>query len=152
METINIGRRPSKPLSFSLSAPDLGAWFLANVDMQIGRGPSATRHDCPLDDAAFPRPTFAAVPASSSAAVPASSFAAVPASGGVAAFPADGPIYAANVIRAQGPSVIPMAPESVDAGSADVDMQQQETGVSGLAQVARQGGARGVPPRGRPDY
>jgi hypothetical protein len=126
VETINIGRRPSKPLSFSLSAPEPGAWFLATADMQTSRGPSVIRHDCPLSDAAFPRPTFAA-------------------------YQADGPIYAANVIRAQGPSVISMAPESVNAGSVGADMQQQ-TGVSGLAQVARQGGARGVPPRGRPDY
>lgn len=127
VETINIGRRPSKPLSFSLSAPEPGAWFLANADMQPGRGPSVIRHDCPLNDAAFPRLTFAALPA-------------------------DVPVYAADVIRAQGPSVISMAPESVNAGSVGADMQQQGTGVSGLAQVARQGGARGVPPRGRPDY
>lgn len=130
MEMIEIRRRPSEPLSFSLSASRSGAGFGGTesrwaVDTQIGRE-DPTRHDCPLNDAAFPRPILAARLA-------------------------DAPIYAATPIRAQGPSVISMAPESVNAGSVGVDMQQQGTGVSGLAQVVRQGGARGVPPRGRPD-
>ena len=123
METINVLERPSKPLSAGLSACSLEVWREHSVDPSSVDLSSELRLSLPIDTA-HPRSS---------------------------AIRSDVPNYAPTVIRAQGPSVISMPPESVSAGAAGVDKQQQGTGVSTFAQVTRRGEARGVPPRGRPD-
>lgn len=135
METIKISQRPSMSLSVDLPASALVESFMARP-CGVSRMLEPNGGDI----------TRALIGAAASAAAASPAIADEDHQG--AALSVNEPIYAAATFRTQGPSVTAAQRliESVDA--AGVNMQKQGTGVSEPALTARQGVARGVPPRG----